>query len=488
MAAEHYPMTQSLAELQAQVRAQKTLIPSMYGKVDFDIVPERFTTDPSVKSMLPGRFDRKYRARILANPERLERALAYTMLGDTVADAYAALIPKYGFRPLIQMLETACTKGLDAVPDAPPELVAFITSMEKVPDWLDRELVEEGGRHGRVAMATIVPMAIRGAFIATFLNKYSGLPMALTGTLSNESSVQRVKETASFFTTATLPGALTRYGQGFRAAAMVRLMHSMVRANILMRSDKWNVATHGIPIPQVDQMPAGTMPSFITAFNVVRKGRNHFTRREQGIVEFCRYQCYLLGLPEDLLPNTPRGIFDAMLTYAGTLRDGYDDETNGELVRATMAAYLPRDERLRSRVFDTVERGFAKVFFTRTFQVPRSKAQLMGAQPTLFDWAMFAAGNAYVLPRMLAHQAAEYIPVVNKVADRMLVNQINELLVGYGHAEYTTDPSKYKDEAVATRGNWGGPHGAPAGHGGHGAHGGHGSHGTGGATRGRPAA
>ncbi|MFZ5723903.1 MAG: oxygenase MpaB family protein [Pseudomonadota bacterium] len=437
-------MTESLADLKARVRAQKTLIPSLYGNVDFDIVPERFTTDPRVKSMLPARFDRKYRGRILADTAKTERALAYTMLGDNVADAYAALMPKYGFRPLIRMLTTACEKGIDAVPDAPAELVAFIAAMERTPDWLDRELVEEGARAGRVAMTTITPFAIRGAFIATFLNKYSGLPMALTGALSEENSVQRVKETASFFTTAVLPGALTRYGSGFRAAAMVRLMHSMVRFNVLKHSPKWDVNVYGIPIPQVDQMPAGTMPSFITAFKVVRAGRDRFTRREQGIVEFCRYQCYLLGLPEDLLPDTPRGIFDAMLTYAATLRDGYDDETNGALVRATMAAYLPPDDRLRSRLFNTVEKSFSKVFFRHTFQVPRDKAARMGALPSLLDYGLFAAGNLYVVPRMAAHRIAQRIPVVNQVADWWLVNEINQLLVDYGHAEYTTDPAKYR--------------------------------------------
>lgn len=441
-------MTKTLAELKAQVRAQKTLIPSLYGNVDFEIVPERFSTDPGVRSMLPRRFGKKYRARVLANGEKVERALAYTMLGDNVADAYAALTPKYGFKPLIRMLETACEKGIDAVPNAPPELVAFIAAMEQVPDWLDRELVEEGARAGRVAMATIVPFAIRGAFIATFLNKYSGLPMALTGALSQETSVQRVKETASFFTTATLPGALTRYGSGFRAAAMVRLMHSMVRFHVL-RSPKWDVAVYGIPIPQVDQMPAGTMPSFITAFKVVRQGRDTFTRREQATVEFCRYQCYLLGLPEDLLPNTPRGIFEAMMTYAGTLRDGYDDETNGALVRATMAAYLPADRKPLSRLFNTVEKGFSKVFFKHTFQVPGDKAAQMGALPTLRDYGLFAAGNLYVLPQMAAHTLAERIPGVAWLSDKLLINRINELLVSYGHAEYTTDPTRYKDNAAA---------------------------------------
>ncbi|MFZ5757059.1 MAG: oxygenase MpaB family protein [Pseudomonadota bacterium] len=436
-------MTQTLAELQAQVRAQKTLIPSLYGNVDFDIVPERFTTDAGERSMLPPPFARKYRRGILANQEKIDRALAYTMLGDNVADAYAALTPKYGFRRLIDMLVKACEQGIDAVPDAPAELATFIASMEKTPDWLDMELVEQGARAGRVAMANIVPFAIRGAFIATFLNKYSGLPMALTGALSQETSVQRVKETASFFTTATLPGALTRYGTGFRAAAMVRLMHSMVRFNLLKHAPKWDINVYGIPIPQVDQMPAGTMPSFITAFKVVKAGRDTFTPREQATVEFCRYQCYLLGLPEDLLPNTPQGIFDAMTTYAATLRDGYDDETNGALVRATMSAYMPPDNSLKSRAFDTLEKSFSKVFFTRAFQVQRSKAELMGVQPSLLDYALFIAGNLYILPRMAAHHLAERVPFADELSDKMLIHEINKLLVSYGHAEYTTDASRY---------------------------------------------
>ena len=39
--------------------------------------------------------------------------------------------------------------------------------------------------------------------------------MALTGTLSNDTAARRVKDTASFFITSTLPGALERFGPGF---------------------------------------------------------------------------------------------------------------------------------------------------------------------------------------------------------------------------------------------------------------------------------
>lgn len=436
-------MPTPLPELRAKVHAQKTRIPRMYGGIDFDYVPERFTADPAVKSMFAPSIARKPRSEYLRDAEGVERALAYTLLGDAEADAYAALYPEYGVRGLIDMLVLACERGIDAVKDAPPELERFIASMERTPDWLDPKLSAEGARASRVMMAKVTPFFIRGAFIATFMNRYTGLPMALTGALMKGSSVQRVKETASFFTTASLPGALSRFGSGFRAAAMVRLMHSVVRANLLMRPNLWDYRTFGIPIPQVDQMPAGTMPSIITAMRVMNEGRG-FTRRERAVVEHCRHQCFLLGVPADLLPETPEAILDAILLYSATLRDGYDDATNGELVRSTMAAYLPSDDSLRSRFFDRVERSVSKVFFKHTFRVSDGKARQMGVVPNALDYAAFAAFQLYAVPRVLAHVFAERVPVANELADARLVEEINELLVSYGHAEYTSDPAKYR--------------------------------------------
>ena len=438
-------MTQSLDALWEKVRAQKTRIPSLYGDIDFDATPERFTDSMDIRSTLPQQFAKKHREKILADRDRVERARAYTLLGDTVADAYAALMSEYSFRDLIGMLKKACDEGLDAVPDAPQELVDFITAMEITPDWVDMDLVREGARLSRNQMANLAPYVIRGAFVATFMNKYSGLPMAITGTLANDSVNRRINETASFFTTATLPGALERFGPGFKAAAMVRLMHSMVRFNILKRVKKWDPAIYGIPIPQVDQMPAGTMPAYLAAFKAMRKGRKHFTRNERAIVELSRYQCFLLGLPEELLPAEAPDIIDTMLTYSGTLREGYDDETCGELTRATMSVYRPKDEKLISKVHNLVERSVSKVFFTQAFlgKNDKSKAKEMGVEPHLIDYALFTVGNLFIMPRLIAYRTLQDIPVANKIADKILVRRINELLVDYGHAEFTTDASQY---------------------------------------------
>ena len=204
------------------------------------------------------------------------------------------------------MLKTACREGIEAVPDAPPELVSFIAAMEATPEWIDFDLVREGARQERIPAALLAPFITRGAFIATFTNSYAALPMALTGALSGKRAARRVNETASFFAVTTLPGALDRYGPGFEAAAMVRLMHSMVRYNALKKSDKWDVAIYGMPVPQVDQMPAGMIGQYLLARKARQQGRTEFTAEERAVVEFARYRCFLLGLPEELLPARTR--------------------------------------------------------------------------------------------------------------------------------------------------------------------------------------
>jgi hypothetical protein len=434
----------TIQSLELKVHAQRDHIPVMYGQVDFSHVPERFTEDVADTSSLPARLAPR-RAALLRNRERVATLRAYTMLGDSVADAYAALLPQHGGRRLIAMLQQACAKGVEHVPNAPPELAAFIAEMERMPDWLDRALIEDGARSQRNAYAHVAPYAIRGAFFATFMNKYSALPMAITGALTSATAARRVRETATFFTTSVLPGALTRFGEGFVAAAMVRLMHSIVRFNVLTRRSDWDVRTHGIPIPQVDQMPAGLINVFLLAAQVLRQGRDAFTEQERASVELSRYRCFLLGLPEDLLADTPRAISDLMLTRAATLRAGFEDETCGALVRATMAAELSQDRSAIGRLEARMERSFAKLFFMRNFvDGDRHAAARVGIDITPVDYAWAAAAGLWITSHVQAYSLAERIPIVRDLADARLVQKLHAQLARYGHAEYATHGEQYR--------------------------------------------
>jgi len=179
----HFP------ELAKRVRSQRRALPSLYGDVDFAARPYRLALDPEDESSLPRWL--ADRGELLADERAVELMSTATMLGDVVADAYAALMEQQSFKSLIDMLQRACREGIDAVPEAPPELERFIASMEQQPDWLDMELVREGARHERIAQALIAPYVIRGAFTATFLNTYAALPMALTGALGGRRAARR---------------------------------------------------------------------------------------------------------------------------------------------------------------------------------------------------------------------------------------------------------------------------------------------------------
>jgi len=430
-------------QIWAQVRSQAIATPSIYGGVDFDSVPERIAGGADDPNELRSASAAE-RAQLLADDDLMTLVRAYTFMGDRVADPYAALMPEFGFKRLIEMVDQACRCGIDSVADAPPELRSFIAAMETVPDWLDMAMVEEGARIERAPMAIMSPIAIRAAFIATFMNRYSALPMSLTGTLSNAGAARRVKETATFFATSVLPGALARNGEGFRAAAMVRLMHSMVRFNA-MRKGRWDVSVYGIPIPQVDQMPAGLIGVTMMSADILRKGRNDFTAQERARVELSRYRCYLLGLPEALLGTTPKEIVTLMAAGLATLRSGFDDETCGSLLRATLGAYLPADTSLTSRVFDRVEKGFSKAFFVKNYAGgDAAKAASMGVVPDTLDKACYGVAAAVAGSRLLAYKLAMNIPMLAGAVDRRLVAIIGKQLASWGHAHFTTDASAYR--------------------------------------------
>ena len=427
----------------SSVLEQQALIPEIYGSVDFSQLPERYNTDVDINKMKPSRH-RDYAQRVLENPELVKRIRNYTMMGDKVADAYAALIPEYGFRALVSMLEQACDQGVESVEDAPAELISFIRSMEATPDWVDMAMVEEGAKHERIPLGTISPFAIRGAFIATFMNKYTALPMTMTGTLTDEKSVRRVFETASFFTATAMPRAMERFNPGFKAAAKVRLMHSMVRFNI-MRTGKWDVLTYGIPIPQVDQMPAGLIGIFLLSYKLLAQGRTDFTPAERARVEMARYRCFLLGLPEDLLGETPQEIVDLMTARTLSLRETYDDETCGELVKGTMDAELFTDPSLTGRLHRWMERGFSKYFLIQNFCEGKvARAEAMGVHYKFKDKVATACALATIVSSSNLCDLGMKIPGVRRWLDRRLTRKLGSLLKTYGHADFITDANEYK--------------------------------------------
>lgn len=435
-------MSNYYPQLAERVRSQRTLQSDLYGDIDFDRRPYRHTTDPADTSALPDWV--ADRGQILADDRLVELVTTATMLGDVVADPYASLVEAYGVPGLMAMLRQACREGVDAVPDAPVELRAFLAAMEATPDWVDRGLVEEGARQARIPSAFVAPFVIRGVFLGTFINTYAALPMALTGALSGRRAAHRVNETSSFFAVTTMPRALERYGPGFEAAAMVRLMHSLVRFNALKRSDGWDATVYGVPIPQVDQMPAGLINMYMLAEAVARRGDTDFTDDERAVLEFSRYRCFLLGLPEELLPTSPTEIIDLFHARGALLRDSFDDATCGALVRSTMAARVRPGQSWFDQAWETVEKSWSTVGFVRAFcNGNRAAAAGMGVTLRLADVLLVGLTAPFILGRNAVVLKASTLPALQGVCDAYATRVLKQRLVAYGTPEFTTDASNY---------------------------------------------
>ena len=226
---------------------------------------------------------------------------------------------------------------------------------------------------------------------------------------------------------------------------MVRLMHSMVRVNVLSRPGMWDAKTYGMPIPQLDQMPAGLIPIYFLSNDVLKDGRTEFTPAERARVELARYRCYLLGLPEDLLADTPEDIVRIWCTRSATLRYDYDDAICGGLLRATMEAELSQDKTLAGRAFRRLERSFSRVFFAKAFLGgDLQRAAELGVPISVRDRLLYGSTILVILLRMLAYRLCSHLPILDKMSDRRLVARLKRQLAAYGHAEFTTNSAEYK--------------------------------------------
>jgi len=179
-------------------------------------------------------------------------------------------------------------------------------------------------------------------------------------------------------------------------------------------------------------------------------GRSDFNTRERAIVEFARYRCFLLGLPEELLPTTPEEIIHVMHARAATLRDDFDDEICGELVRATMSSYLKPTRSLPDRFADAIEKSYSKFFFNRTFLNGDGKSSAgLGVAMGLEDHAIVALFAPLVFGSFWAANTTSRLPIVGAITDRVVTEVLKQRLVSYGKPEFTTDASKYTPVAKA---------------------------------------
>jgi hypothetical protein len=169
--------------------------------------------------------------------------------GDPLADAVVADIHA-GHPQARRAVQLGIHNGLDAVVDPPESVVALLSDTERLPDYVDDDLLD----HGSAPFFTMPPPVhlislSAGALIRVYESPSIAAVLATTERLVDGAD-RRIRETGTWVATAMLPGSL-RVGQpGYVATLQVRLLHANMRR--LVRSRGFHEGAYGTPINQVD--------------------------------------------------------------------------------------------------------------------------------------------------------------------------------------------------------------------------------------------
>jgi hypothetical protein len=230
------------------------------------------------------------------------RLLAGRYRGDPLADRLVAVFAALPGRTGWQMLDAALADGIDAVPDAPPELRALLADASGPPSWLDLDLVDAGAMSFWRAGAPALTLALVYGSLA-FGYQFADLsrPLAATGRLERMAS-RRIGETSRWALAVTTPGGMHPGGAGWCSSVRVRVVHALVRARLL-RSDDWDVDAWGTPISAT-----GMMATAIGGFHVLPEramrdlGVRTTAADREARVALWRWVGAVMGVPAELLP------------------------------------------------------------------------------------------------------------------------------------------------------------------------------------------
>ena len=298
-------------------------------------VPSRYRSDEKRSARL-GKVLRHFAGVKQLDEELMQRLAEGFMQKDELgADLARAMRLRADDPERVTMaeLQVAIADGIAAVDDPPPALRAFFDVVDTVPDWVDWDMVEEGGRvvrHlGQNAADVLTQLSLLGGY------RFGGPTdlLVATGGLSGDMTRRRLGETQKWTVEVAQPHGMQRDGEGFQLTLHVRVMHALVNETFTPR---WDVARWGVPINQTDQ--AATLGLFSGVLVLGSRALNaRITRDEsRAVMHLWKYIGWLVGVDEAWLVDTEKE--QHRLNYHILIAQAGISEAGPKLAEAIVAA------------------------------------------------------------------------------------------------------------------------------------------------------
>jgi hypothetical protein len=203
-------------------------------------------------------------------------------------------------RVTMGQFKTALEHGADRVPDCPRPLREFFAAVERVPEWVDFDLINRGAaayrRLGSNAADVMLQLALIGGY------RFGGPTDLLveTGGLTGTTTRRRLAETQQWAIAISQPDAMRRWGDGFKLTVHVRLMHALVNHQF-ETNGRWDSDRWGLPINQTDQGATLGLFNGALLLGVRLLGVRVPKAESQAIMHMWKYVGWLMGVGQDWL-------------------------------------------------------------------------------------------------------------------------------------------------------------------------------------------
>lgn len=228
--------------------------------------------------------------------------------GDEQMDGVVAMFRRVGAARGRQMLDQALDHGIETVDDPPAELVALFEQLDNPPPWHDPETWERGRIVWRSAsIAGKIGMFLIDAAY-TMMGEDVAAATGSTGWFA-QNTLLRTRDSAAWFASVNLPGAMERFAEPFKDTVRLRLMHSQVRAGMLQSWSDDTFAHRANPIS--NSAMAGGLGAFGLSPLIIDRhlGRKISEDELNDVTKFFAYTLYIFGVTDELLAKNVR---DAM--------------------------------------------------------------------------------------------------------------------------------------------------------------------------------
>jgi len=206
------------------------------------------------------------------------------------------------FHDASREIENYIRNGVSEDDNVPESVKKLFSQTQKIPDWLDYNLIKSGAelcmRSNLDSLISLRDYCLIGGYDYAYLNK----PLIVTEALK-KGAVKRLSETLDFWVNATRYDALELHKKGYEFAIKTRLIHSYARLSIKKHYKNWDTENWGDPINSWDMMATYIGFSLVFLHSLQKLGNTFSVEEEKGLFHLWKYVGYLLGIPENLLPN-----------------------------------------------------------------------------------------------------------------------------------------------------------------------------------------